>query len=158
MSTKPGLRGQLTISAAVLTVAVAGCGTSTTPTTTEATTSSPTTSQSPTTSSSSPTTSSTTSTSPKTAPSATASAADPVLIRIKAFKFTVPPSAGQGVKVAVKNEDAEAHTVTSVTKGAFDANVPPGGKAVSFTAPTKPGKYPFSCSFHGNMMGTLVVK
>lgn len=158
MSTKPGLRGKLTISAAVLTVGVAGCGTSTTPTTTEATTSSPTTSQSPTTSSSSPTTSSTTSTSPKTAPSATASAADPVLIRIKAFKFTVPPSAGPGVKVAVKNEDAEAHTVTSVTKGVFDANVPPGGKAVSFTAPTKPGKYPFTCSFHGNMMGTLVVK
>lgn len=163
MSIRPKLRGLLTISAAGLTVGMVGCGTSATTTRTESTTSPPTTSPLPTTLSPSPTTDiapapTTSATSPNASPGASASAADPVLIRIKGFKYTVPPSAGPGVKIAVKNEDAEAHTVTSMTKGAFDANVPPGGKGMNFTAPTKPGRYAFSCSFHGNMTGTLVVK
>jgi plastocyanin len=65
---------------------------------------------------------------------------------------------GPGAKVTVKNQDAENHTVTSVVKGAFDVTAEAGGKPASFTAPTKPGSYPFGCSFHANMKGNLVVK
>jgi plastocyanin len=29
---------------------------------------------------------------------------------------------------------------------------------VTFTAPNKPGTYPFHCTYHSNMHGVLVVK
>ena len=62
-----------------------------------------------------------------------------------------------GARITVKNQDDQNHTVTSATKGAFDVSVTGGGTA-TFTAPTKPGSYMFACSFHANMMGTLVVR
>ena len=43
------------------------------------------------------------------------------------------------------------------TVGGFDVKVDPNGTA-TLTAPSKPGSYPFVCSFHGNMTSTLVVK
>jgi plastocyanin len=46
--------------------------------------------------------------------------------------------------------------VTSTETDDFDA-VAQGSETVTFTAPTEPGEYPFVCSFHGNMKGTLVV-
>jgi plastocyanin len=58
----------------------------------------------------------------------------------------------------VKNEDVQAHTVTSDEAGAFDVPVDGGGATVVFTAPTKPGTYTYYCTYHGNMHGTLVVK
>ena len=33
-----------------------------------------------------------------------------------------------------------------------------GCGSATFTAPTKPGSYPFVCTFHANMMARLVVK
>jgi plastocyanin len=39
----------------------------------------------------------------------------------------------------------------------FDVDVSAGGTA-TFTAPSKPGSYPYHCKYHGNMHATLVVK
>jgi plastocyanin len=54
------------------------------------------------------------------------------------------------------NMDGEAHTVTSDT-GAFDVKAP-ASATVTFKAPMTPGRYPFHCTYHSNMHGTLVVK
>ena len=143
MSIKPRL---FAIAAAGLIVGLTGCGASTTTTGAGA---SNTTASSP--SMPSPSTPS------AAAPSASASMAEPVLITIKGFKYTIPASVPAGAKVTVKNADAQNHTVTSEPRGAFDVNVPASGTA-SFTAPPKPGSYKVICIFHANMMATLLVK
>jgi len=67
------------------------------------------------------------------------------------------PPVSPGATVTVKNEDPQAHTVTSDQAGLFDAVVPGGGNVV-FTAPTTAGSYTYHCTYHSNMHGTLVVK
>jgi plastocyanin len=100
-------------------------------------------------------------------PSATASAssapngsasphAASVVITIKNFKFTVPSSVKAGAMVMVKNEDSEAHTVTADGKGGFDVKVDPGATAM-LTAPKEAGSFPFHCTYHSDMHGTLKV-
>jgi plastocyanin len=79
-------------------------------------------------------------------------------ISIKDFGYQGPVSVGPGAKITVKNEDAQAHTVTSDDGKAFDAAVDGGGRTAEFTAPTTPGSYPYHCAYHSNMHGTLVVK
>jgi plastocyanin len=102
--------------------------------------------------------SSATSASPSTsssAPSSPASAAA-ATITIANFKFsdvTVPP----GAQVTVVNNDSAEHSVTSDIAAAFDVEVE-GKKQVTFTAPTKPGTYPFHCTYHPSMHGTLTVQ
>ena len=89
------------------------------------------------------------------APSSPAAAAA-ATITIDNFKFTdvtVPPSA----QVTVVNNDSAEHSVTSDTAGAFDVEVE-GKKQVTFTAPTQPGTYPFHCTYHPSMHGTLTVQ
>jgi plastocyanin len=86
---------------------------------------------------------------------ATATSSAPV-ITIKDFGFTTPSSVGPGAKVSVNNMDTVAHTVTADSGNAFDNPAPPGNS--SFTAPTKPGSYPFHCNIHPEMHGILVVK
>ena len=54
------------------------------------------------------------------------------------------------------NKDNVAHTVTSIT-GAFDTGDVQGGSSAHFTAPNKPGTYPYRCGIHQFMTGTLVV-
>lgn len=157
MSIKPGLCGITSAGLIVgLTLGLTGCGTS--DTTGSAATSTPadaSTSNPPTSEPVTPTTSS----SPDSAPSKSAApAAEETLITIKGFKYQLPASVAPGSKIMVKNEDAEAHTVTSAEQGAFEISAPPGGETTSFAAPTKPGSYPFVCTLHGNMKGTLVVK
>jgi len=137
MSFKPAA---FAITVSALIVGLSGCGSSETTAGSAATSST-----------------STMSTSPKATPSAASPAAQPVLITIKDFKFVVPKSVAPGSKVSVKNEDGENHTVTSAAPGAFDVKAEPGKTAI-FTAPTKPGSYAFTCTFHGTMMGKLVVK
>jgi len=51
------------------------------------------------------------------------------------FAYQGPVSVSPGSTVTVKNEDSQAHTVTSDQAGLFDAVVPGGGNVV-FTAPT----------------------
>jgi plastocyanin len=86
--------------------------------------------------------------------SSTAAAAP--MIHIDKFKYSVPASVAPGEKVSVMNMDGEAHTVTS-DSGAFD-DMATAGTITTFTAPSKPGSYPFHCTFHSNMHGVLVVK
>jgi plastocyanin len=77
-------------------------------------------------------------------------------ITIKNFTFTTPDSVAAGATVTVDNQDGTLHTVTSDEGDAFDDSASAGTS--SFTAPTKPGSYPFHCSVHPEMHGTLVVK
>ena len=138
-------RGLMSIAVAGLAVALTGCGSSTPDSSSAA---------------SAPTSSSSMapdmSTSPSAAPSAPAG--KPVIITIKDFKYTVPASVAPGAKVTVKNEDSQNHTVTSAPKGAFNVTANAGGGTATFTAPTKPGTYKFTCDFHADMMGAVVVK
>ncbi len=79
-------------------------------------------------------------------------------IVIKNFSF-VPASltVAPGTKIAVMNEDQAPHTVTANDKS-FDTGVIPGGQRGEFTAPTKPGSYPYVCTIHQYMTGTLIVQ
>lgn len=93
-----------------------------------------------------------------TAPATSAPAAANTIV-IKNFAFspadlTVAP----GAKVTVTNEDTVAHTVTATGDKAFDTGDIAGGKTVTFTAPSTDGSYPYICSIHTYMQGTLVVK
>ncbi len=63
-----------------------------------------------------------------------------------------------GATVAITNMDTAAHTVTADEGSAFDAEVKGGGGTATFTAPTKPGSYPYHCTFHPGMHGVLIVK
>ena len=83
-------------------------------------------------------------------------AAAEIVITIVDFAYEMPDSVPAGAEITVVNEDAVAHTETSEEGGLFDAVVQPG-ESVTFTAPEEPGEYPFVCTFHGNMMDTLVV-
>ncbi|XAS66968.1 cupredoxin domain-containing protein [Micrococcaceae bacterium Sec5.7] len=77
-------------------------------------------------------------------------------ITIKDFAYQGPVSVSPGAKVTVINKDAQAHTVTADEGKAFEVIVK--GDPVEFTAPMKPGSYPFHCAYHSNMTGTLIVK
>jgi plastocyanin len=76
-------------------------------------------------------------------------------ITIEGFRFTTPDSVSPGATITVDNKDGTAHTVTSDAGKAFDDPAAPGTS--TFTAPTKPGSYPFHCTLHPGMRGTLVV-
>lgn len=82
--------------------------------------------------------------------------AEEIVITIRDFKYEMPETVPAGAEITVVNEDTAAHTVTSTETEDFDA-VAQGGETVTFTAPTEPGEYPFVCTFHANMTGTLVV-
>ncbi|MFH5880168.1 cupredoxin domain-containing protein [Arthrobacter sp. NA-172] len=101
--------------------------------------------------------------SPNPASAASASAppsgsSEQLTITIKDFGYQGPVSVSPGAKITVKDEDAQAHTVTSDDGKAFDAAVAGGGGTAEFTAPTAPGSYPYHCTYHSNMHGILVVK
>lgn len=90
------------------------------------------------------------------AAAASSAPAAAAVVTIKDFAFTVPATVAAGATVQVTNNDGEAHTVTADSGGAFDTKVDGKGTA-SFTAPAQPGRYPFHCTYHGNMHGVLVV-
>jgi len=80
------------------------------------------------------------------------------VIEIKGSKhspstLTVKP----GETVTVTNMDLVGHSVTSDVAGLFDTGIVSNGKSVTFTAPTKVGSYPYHCTPHPSMKGTLVV-
>lgn len=99
--------------------------------------------------------------SPATTPAATSSApssaASGAQISITSFTFTTPATVKAGQKLTVTNSDGVEHTVTSDDGKSFNVTVAASGTA-TFTAPTKPGTYPFHCAVHPQMQGTLVVK
>jgi plastocyanin len=77
-------------------------------------------------------------------------------ITIAGFAFTTPSSVAPGASITVTNQDSVEHTVTADSAGGFSVTVPAGGTA-TFTAPSAAGSYPFHCSVHPSMHGTLVV-
>lgn len=91
------------------------------------------------------------------ASSAAATTAVTAKITIKDFKYQVPASVKPGQNITVTNSDNINHTLTSDKGSLFDAKVDSNGGTKTFTAPTKPGTYPFHCDYHANMHGTLVV-
>jgi plastocyanin len=94
---------------------------------------------------------------PATTPAATSSPASGAQISISSFTFKTPATVKAGQKLTVTNSDGVEHTVTSDDGKSFNVTVAAGGTA-TFTAPAKPGTYPFHCSVHPQMHGTLVVK
>jgi plastocyanin len=79
-------------------------------------------------------------------------------ITISGFAYSGDLTVTPGEKVTVTDKDSVSHTLTGKT-GNFDTG-PIGGSGGtgSFTAPTQPGSYALTCSFHPNMHGTLTVK
>lgn len=62
-----------------------------------------------------------------------------------------------GTTIKVMNKDNVVHSVDA-NGGQFNTgNIAPG-RAKSFKAPKKPGKYHYFCAVHTFMMGTIVVK
>jgi plastocyanin len=78
-------------------------------------------------------------------------------ITIANMAFGQPLTVAPGSKVNLANNDTMEHSVTSDTAGAFDQDVE-GNEEATMTAPSQPGEYPFHCSYHPNMKGTLIVK
>jgi plastocyanin len=78
------------------------------------------------------------------------------VITIKNFGYTGSLTVKAGTKVTVVNDDSVPHTLTD-KKRKFDTGSIGGGGKGSFTAPSQPGKYPFGCTFHPEMAGTLTV-
>jgi plastocyanin len=96
---------------------------------------------------------------PSGTPASTASGgsakANSIIIHHFAFSpnsLTVAP----GATVTVTNKDQVTHTLTT-TRGGFNTGDIPGGTSKTFTAPNTPGTYPYICSIHQYMSGTLVV-
>ncbi|WP_327292259.1 cupredoxin domain-containing protein [Streptomyces sp. NBC_01198] len=99
---------------------------------------------------------STTSASPPASSPATGGGA--ARIDIKNFAFdpatlTVKP----GTVVTVTNSDSTPHTVTASGAKAFDTGDIAAGRTVTFTVPAKAGTYPYTCTIHPFMKGTLTV-
>jgi plastocyanin len=82
--------------------------------------------------------------------------AEEIVITIRNFEYQMPESVPAGAEITVINEDTAPHTVTTTETEDFDAIVQ-GGETTTFTAPSEPGEYPFVCTYHPNMTGTLVV-
>jgi plastocyanin len=81
-------------------------------------------------------------------------------VTIKSFTFGDPITVAPGATVTVTNQDPVAHNVVSDDQGKFRTPAIKQGESATFTAPTQPGTYKFSCTFHPNMkgIGTLVVQ
>ena len=79
-------------------------------------------------------------------------------ITIQNFGYSGALSVKAGAKVTVVNNDSVAHTLTDKDTHKFDTgSISGSGGTGTFTAPSKPGKYPFGCLFHPEMSGTLTV-
>jgi plastocyanin len=89
-------------------------------------------------------------------PAAAPGATDTIVM--KSFTFT-PASltVAPGAKITVVNQDQAPHTVTANDKS-FDSGNISSGQRGEVTAPTKPGSYPYICTIHQYMTGTLIVK
>jgi plastocyanin/sugar lactone lactonase YvrE len=80
-----------------------------------------------------------------------------VAIIIKNFAFSpATVEVPAGTVITFDNQDTTAHTATS-TDGAFDSGNLNPGESYSITL-DKPGTYTYTCTYHPNMKGTIIVK
>ncbi|MEV8568440.1 cupredoxin domain-containing protein [Streptomyces sp. NPDC051322] len=80
-------------------------------------------------------------------------------ITIKDFAFKPAHlTVAAGTKITVTNNDSAAHTVTAKDKKSFDTDTIAPGQTVTFNAPAKAGTYPYYCSIHPYMKGTLTLR
>ncbi|MBC3839967.1 hypothetical protein GXW82_06480 [Streptacidiphilus sp. 4-A2] len=80
--------------------------------------------------------------------------------RITIHNFAFSPAAltvKPGEKVTVVNQDSTTHTLTATGAKAFDTGDISPGATTSFTAPGTAGSYPYICTIHQFMHGTLTV-
>jgi len=95
---------------------------------------------------------------PPAAASAPAVPANPATtITATNFDFGAPITVAPGASVTFVNNDETRHNVTSDRNNEFASPTVVRG-TTSFTAPTTPGSYPFHCTFHTVMHGTLIVR
>jgi plastocyanin len=80
-------------------------------------------------------------------------------ITIQNFAFGSPLTVKPGATITVTNMDSAAHDVSS-DDGKFKTPLLNQGENATFTAPTEPGTYKFSCTVHAQMhgIGTLTVQ
>ena len=94
-----------------------------------------------------------------TTASASPSGSKQTRIVIKDFAFTPSTlTVAPGAKVTVVNEDSTTHTVTATDAKAFDTGNIDANRTVTFTEPSKSGTYPYKCTIHPNMKGSLTVR
>ncbi|MER7728331.1 cupredoxin domain-containing protein [Streptomyces sp. NPDC096323] len=78
---------------------------------------------------------------------------------IKDFAFhPAAPTVAPGTRVTVINKDGATHTVTATGNKAFDTGEVKSGQTVTFRAPARPGSYPYICTIHPTMHGSLTVR
>lgn len=143
----PSRTGAAAASCALGVLALAGCsgggngssGTSSAPASAKATPSSP-------------------SSSAASSATSSAPAAGKATITIDNFHFKPPKmTVKAGSTVTVTNKTSTDHTVTATGSGSFDTgHIAPGATKI-FKAPAKAGSYPYDCSIHPFMKGTLTV-
>lgn len=93
---------------------------------------------------------------PKSQPQTSQKTAD-ATVKIRNFKFEPANLAlAVGKTVQFINVDEEPHTATA-TDGTFNSKALDTNQTWNYTA-TKPGIYPYICSVHPFMKGTLTVK
>jgi len=91
-------------------------------------------------------------------PSSSAALANPATtITAKSFDFGPPITVSPGATVTFVNTDGARHNVTADKNSAF-ASPTVTAATTTFTAPATPGTYPFHCTFHPTMRGTIIVK
>ena len=105
------------------------------------------------------------STAPTTVSNGTLAAANPAgsgAVTVKQFQFMPAELAVKaGTNVTWTNEDDILHTATSGTPGSPDGKFdgPMDGRGKSFSHVfDQPGRYPYFCSRHESMTGTVVVE
>src|SRR5436309_139160 len=76
-------------------------------------------------------------------------------ITIKDFGYGSPLTVAPGATVTVKQEDAVQHDVFSQS---FKTSLLSQGQSGTFTAPTAPGTYNYTCTIHPQMHGKLIVQ
>ena len=98
-----------------------------------------------------------TSTSSPTASGSGTATSAAATITIASMSYGEPVTVPPGAQIAVANNDPQEHSVTSDAAGPFTVDVD-GNEKATFTAPSAPGEYPFHCTYHPSMHGTLIVK
>lgn len=78
------------------------------------------------------------------------------MIHFEKEGLATPASVAAGAEVTIMNMDTAEHSVVSDDGSSFDVAVPAGGMA-TFTAPAKPGAYPFHSGTTEKLHGVLTV-